>query len=420
VTQDGGQGKEAGRQAAGRNDLPWIISVDDHVVEPATVWTDRLSGRDREIGPRVVRDTCRTVVDPARQIARYTKGADGPVTDWWVYEDLAQPIPMVVASAGYRPEEFSPGPIAFDEMRPGCYDPKARLEDMDVNRVERSLCFPMITRFAGQMFLDAKDKDLALRCVQAYNDWMIDEWSGGSGGRLIPLGIVPLWDARLAGEEIRRNAARGCRAVTFTEMPSHLGLPSIHDPSRFWDPFFAACDETGTALCMHIGSGSKLVEASPYAPLLVDVTLTFTNAQQSMVEWLLSGQLARFPSLKIAFSESQIGWMPFILERIDKAFHTSRAWAGGEVALDRPPSELVPGRVYGCFFDDDTGIANRDAIGVEQIVFEVDYPHQDTTWPNTTAFVEKIAAQVSREELEKIVRTNAMDLLGLDAELPSR
>ncbi len=233
-----------------------------------------------------------------------------------------------------------------------------------------------------------------------------------------PLGIVPLWDARLVGEEIRLNAARGCRAVTFTEMPSHLGLPSIHDPSRFWDPFFAACDETGTALCMHIGSGSKLVEASPYAPLLVDVTLTFTNAQQSMVEWLLSGRSpgsrpSRSPSRRARSAGCRSSFT-------DRQGLPHVEGVGGAEALDRPPSELVPGRVYGCFFDDDTGIANRDAIGVEQIVFEVDYPHQDTTWPNTTAFVEKIAAQVSREELKKIVRTNAMDLLGFDTELPSR
>jgi len=399
-------------------ELPWVISVDDHVVEPPTVWSDRLSAKDRDVGPRVVRDTCATQRDPLRQKARFTKGGDGPETDWWVYEDKAMPISMVTACAGFTPDQFHSGPIPFSDMRPGCYDPKARLADMDVNRVERSVCFPMVTRFAGQLFLEAKDKDLAMRCVQAYNDWMIDEWSGGSGGRLIPLGIIPLWDPQKAADEIRRNAARGCRAVTFTEMPSNLGLPSIHDPSRYWDPFFAACDETTTVLCMHIGSGSKMVEASPYAPHLVDVTLTFTNAQLSMVEWLVSGQLARFPSLKIVYSESQIGWMPFVLERIDKVWANSRAWAGQDAQVDRPPSEYVPGRVFGCFFDDDTGIANRTAIGLGQLLFEVDYPHQDTTWPNTPAVVQRMAAQVSHDELVRIVRDNAIDCFGLDKELP--
>jgi predicted TIM-barrel fold metal-dependent hydrolase len=334
--------------------------------------------------------------------------------DWWLYEDLAKPIPKVVACAGIPVEEHTVDPIAYDEMRPGCYDPKARLADMDLNRTERSLCFPYVTRFAGQMFLDAKDKDLALRCVQAYNDWMIDEWCGDSGGRLLPLCIVPLWDPGAAAKEVRRNAGRGARAITFTEMPHHLGLPSIHDPSRHWDPLFDACDETGTVVCMHIGSGSKMAETSPFAPRAANTTLTFSCAQLSMVEWLVSGLLVRFPKLKIAYSESQIGWMPFILERLDKVFHHS-AYAGLDPIITQPPSTYVPGRVYGCFFDDDTGIANRDAIGITQMVFEVDYPHQDTTWPHTNKVVERMAEQMSPDELERVLRLNALEMLGLPA-----
>jgi len=394
-------------------ELPWIISVDDHVVEPPTLWSDRLAARDRDDGPHVVRDTCETIDDPGAQAVRYVKGGNGPVTDWWVYDGRARPVPKVVACAGFPVEEHTIDPINYEQMRPGCYDPKARLADMDINRTERSLCFPMMTRFAGQMFYEASDKDLALRCVRAYNDWMIDEWCGSSAGRLIPLCIIALWDPAAAAAEIRRNAARGCRAITFTEMPHFIGLPSIHDPSRYWDPVFEACDETGTVLCMHIGSGSRMAETSPFAPRAVNTTLTFTMAQQSVVEWLLSGVLVRYPHLKIAYSESQIGWMPFILERIDKVY-THSAYAGLDPIISEPPSSYVPGRVYGCFFDDDTGIANRGAIGVGQIVFEVDYPHQDTTWPNTGAVVARLAEQVSAEDLERIVRTNALEMLGID------
>jgi predicted TIM-barrel fold metal-dependent hydrolase len=401
-------------QPGREHESPWIISVDDHVVEPPSVWSDRLSARDREHGPRVVRDACRTEIDPASRRTHYVKGADGPVVDWWVYEDLAKPIPQVVACAGFPPESYTLEPIAYADMRPGCYDAAARLADMDLNRTERSLCFPTIPRFCGQMFLEAKDRDLALRCVQAYNDWMIEEWCAPSGGRLIPLCLVPLWDPQLAATEVRRNAARGCRAIAFTEMPHYLGLPSIHDPARWWDPLFAACDETGTVMCMHIGSGSRMVEASPFAPSGVGIALTFNNAQQSLVEWLLSGVLARFPRLKIAYSESQIGWMPFVLERIDKVFLNSRAWAGLDTLITEPPSHYVAGRVYGCFFDDDTGIDNRDAIGLGQLVFEVDYPHQDSTWPDTAEIVDRIAARVGAGELERIVRTNAVEMLSLD------
>ena len=134
-------------------------------------------------------------------------------------------------------------PITYDEMRPGCYEPKARVADNDANWVEASLCFPTFPRFCGQTFLEAKDKELAEACVVAYNDFMVEEWCGDSGGKLIPLCIIPLWDAELAAAEVRRNAARGVRAVCFSEIPPHLGLPSIH--SGYWDPFFAACEETG-------------------------------------------------------------------------------------------------------------------------------------------------------------------------------
>ena len=205
-------------------DTPWVISADDHVVEPPHLWQDRLSTRHRELGPRVVRDSCETIYDVETRGLRYVKGGNGPVTDWWVYEDHAMPVPTVVACAGLSVEQHGVQPIAYADMRPGCYDPSARLADMDIGRVERSLCFPMFPGFGGRKFLEAKDRQLALRCVEAYNDWMVDEWCGGSGGRLIPLTIVPLWDPAAAAAEIRRNSARGSRAITFPEMPDRKSV----------------------------------------------------------------------------------------------------------------------------------------------------------------------------------------------------
>jgi len=394
-------------------ELPWIISADDHVVEPPGVWRDRLSAADREVGPRVVQDTCETLYDPETRAIRYVKGGDGPVVDWWVYEDLVKPIPRVVACSGLPWEEHTIDAIGFEEMRPGCYDPVARLADMDVAHVERSLCFPYITRFAGQMFLDARDKDLALRCVRAYNDWMLDEWCAGSGGRLIPLTLVPLWDAQLAADEVRRCAALGTKAITFTEMPSYLGLPSIHDPDRYWDPLWDACNETGTVLGLHIGSGTKMADVSPWAPRAAVTALTYTNAQTSLVDWLLSGNLVRFPDLKIVYSEAQIGWMPFVLERLDKVWEHAE-YAGIDPVVTEPPSHYVAGHIWGSFFDDDTGVELRDRIGVSQLVLEMDYPHQDSTWPDTPKVLERLAAQVSADELERIARGNALEMLGLD------
>jgi predicted TIM-barrel fold metal-dependent hydrolase len=394
--------------------LPWVISVDDHVVEPPHVWQRWLPAALRDRGPRVERDTCETVIAPGTGAAQYRRGGDGKVTDWWVYEDVLRPIPQVMACVGFPRESLTVEPLRFDEMRPGCYEPAARLADMDLNRTERSLCFPTFPRFAGQLFTEARDKDLALACVRAYNDWMVEEWCGSSGGRLIPLCIVPMWDPLLAADEVRRNAARGCRAVAFTELPTNLGLPSIHDPDRHWDPFVAACDETGTVINMHIGSGSRMAKTSDDAPAGVTTALTSLNAYMSMADWLLSGMLARFTDVKIAFSESQVGWMPFLLERLDHLYTESYAWSDLDPVITDVPSSYVPGRVYGCFFDDMVGVDLRDRIGVRQLVFETDYPHQDSTWPDTPTLVAEIAERVTPEELELLVRTNAIDMLDLD------
>jgi predicted TIM-barrel fold metal-dependent hydrolase len=150
------------------------------------------------------------------------------------------------------------------------------------------------------------------------------------------------------------------------------------------------------------------------APQGVGTALTSLNAYMSMADWLLSGVMARFPRLKIAFSESQVGWMPFLLERIDTVFTKSAAWNGFDPALTELPSSYVPDRVFGCFFDDMVGVDARHQIGIRQLVFETDYPHQDTTWPHTTDLVAEIAARVPPDELEMLVRTNAIAMLDLD------
>jgi predicted TIM-barrel fold metal-dependent hydrolase len=392
-------------------EVPWIISVDDHVVEPPHLWQRWLPARWRDAGPRVVRDGSTVEWVQGNQVFR--KGGDGPATDWWVYEDLAWSHQMLNACAGYDESEWWMGPIAFDQMRPGCYDPAARLVDMDAGRIEASLCFPTYPRFCGQLFAERSDRELALACVRAYNDWMVEEWTGDSGGRLVPLCLVPLWDPELAAAEVRRNAARGVRAVAFSELPGKLGLPTIHDPGRHWEPFFAACGETGTVICMHIGSGSTWMTSSADAPPAVTATLVFMTSVMALTDWLFSGVLERHPGLRICFAEGQIGWIPYVLERAD-ALWGKEIWAPGGDRLPRPPSTYMT-QVFGCFYDDRAGLAARDVIGVDQIVFETDYPHQDSTWPRSAEVVQGFADLLDDADLTKVVRGNAQRLLGLSA-----
>jgi Amidohydrolase len=209
--------------------LPRIISVDDHVIEPASVWQDRLPARHRDAGPRLERTVARVEWVEKGEASVVDDGGPGTrEMDVWIYEGRPYPMPRGAAHCGFADEDALK-PVTYDEILPGAYIQAERLAAMDENHTDASLSFPSFPRFCGQRFLEAADKELARLCVEAYNDWMIDEWCAGDGyGRLIPLTIIPLWDAELAAAEIRRCAAKGSHAMCFTEQPVALGLPSIY------------------------------------------------------------------------------------------------------------------------------------------------------------------------------------------------
>ncbi len=392
--------------------FPKIISVDDHVIEHRNVWLDRLPAKYHDVGPRTIQE--RGTMQFVGGNFSYQPTEDGELCDWWLYEDQKIPQTRLSAAAGFSREEVKVTGITYEEMRRGCWDPKARLEDMDANWTEAQMCFPSFPRFCGQTFMEASDKVLSDLCVKAYNDWMVDEWCGDSGGRLIPLTITQLWDADLAAAEVMRNAARGVRAVCFSEIPPYLGLPSIH--TDYWEPFFRACAETGTVINMHIGSSSKMPSTSTDAPAAVGSTLTFGNAMSSLTDWLFSGWLAKLPTLKIAYSEGQIGWIPYILERADNVWHDNRAWGGVPDVVSEPPSTYYYRQVYGCFFDDVYGLENIEKCGVNNICFETDYPHSDSTWPNSKQVGAKLMSNLPEDVVRKLVRGNAIEMLQLDLE----
>ncbi len=393
-------------------ELPKIISVDDHVVEPAHVWQTWLPERFRAEGPRVERRRVGGMKHIGGGAYEQEFTDDGRPADCWVFGDLVYIHKRHVAAVGYSRDEMTMTPMTYDEMRPGCYEPAARVADQELNHVEASLCFPTLPRFCGQTFTEHPDREMGLACVKAYNDWMVEEWCGDSDGALIPLIIIPLWDAELAATEVRRNAERGVHAVCFSEVPAHLGLPSIH--SGFWAPFFAACEETETTINMHIGSSSRMPATSPDAPTAVAASLSFNNAMASMSDWLFSGNLVTYPNLKLAYSEGQIGWIPYILERVDDVWREHRAWGGVKDLIPEPPSTYYYRNMFGCFFRDQHGIDSLDKVGVDNITFETDYPHTDSTWPNTREVATGLMAGVADDDVYKIMRGNAIRMLALD------
>lgn len=363
-----------------------IISVDDHVLEPPDTWRNRLPAKHREGGPHLVRDD---------------QG------EAWVYESRRMPtVGLEVAAAlDWPPDTFQWDPVPYAEMPPGAHDPLARVGDMDRDGVLASVLFPsQFTGFCGSAFFQGSDRELALLCVQAWNDFMLDEWCGAAPGRFIPQIILPLWDVPACVHEIERNAAKGARSIAFCENPSRHGFPSIFSSERHWDPVFAAAQATGMLLNMHIGSSSFIPITAGDAPLSVMIGIASFNAFYSFADWLLSDNLERFPDLKITWAEGGIGWIPSILDRLDFVWERHR-WLPSR--LEEPPSHYYRRQAFGCCYADEVAHADLERIGLDHVLLEVDYPHSDSTFPHTPEATKRGLACLSNDEILQVSRGNA-------------
>ncbi len=326
----------------------------------------------------------------------------------WEFEGERYTQVGMNAVAGRRPETYGLEPFRFDQMRPGCYDVDARVHDMDINGVWASVNFPsMITGFCGRVFFDAQDRDLGLACVRAWNDWLFEEWYSAHPDRIVPLGITYLADPDLAVAEIRRNAARGFTSVTFPERPHEIGLPSLWDRAH-WDPIMEAVVDTDTVVSLHVGS-SGLTPAPPGAgmdALQLGATLFGQLSLIACTEWLWSGYALRLPTLKIAMSEGGIGWVAMLHDRLENIVDRSRYGLGWDVR----PADVLRRNFWFCTIDDPSTIDTRHAIGVDHIMVEVDYPHGDSTWPDTQHVIEKYWGHIPAAELRAMCSENAAAL----------
>jgi predicted TIM-barrel fold metal-dependent hydrolase len=380
--------------------LDWLISVDDHILEPPHLWVDRVAAKDRDKAPH------QEVVDGL---------------ECWVYDGKRFPSSGLSAVVGKSKEEFSPEPLPYSEMRPGCYDSVARLEDMDQSGILASLCFPTITRFCGQLFMEASDREFGLECLKIYNDWLVEEWCGAAPGRYIPLMLIPMWDPAAAVVEMERMAARGVTAFAFSENPEPIGLPTIHDVDGYWDPVMSAANDLGMIVCMHVGSSSTLPSISKDAPFMANLTWGASRTSGTMLAWLFSGMFQRFPNLKIALSEGEVGWIPYFLERAEQVLDKQRYWISrgqeftafgkqGANALDLDALDLRQSfrdHVFGCLIEDNHGMNSLADIGEDNVMCETDYPHSDSTWPDCITVAKKQIEHLEPEVQYKILRGNA-------------
>lgn len=374
-----------------------IISADDHLIEPPDLFEDRVPEKYADVAPKVVE------TEAGHQV--------------WRYGGATYPCAGLDVGAGLPREQWTLDPVRFEHIRPGCYDIDARIKDMDAAGIWAALCFPgMVAGQAGIAFARTRDQELGLALVKAYNDWQIDVWAGTFPERIIGLQLPWLPDPDLAAKEIRANAARGFKAVVFPEFPTRLRLPSIH--SNHWDPFFAACEETGTVVCLHTGASSWSPVPSPDTPIEAITTLMPASAMFACADWLWSGLPLRFPNLRILIVEGGVGWLPMLAQRADYALDHpvssgETTWEGG-----LKPSEVLRRNFYFGTLNDHSLSGVRLAVGLDHVLQESGYPHSDSTWPDTQQAVARNLGPLPPADIARVAYGNAARLFGHP--LPSR
>ena len=364
-----------------------LISVDDHIAEPSGMFDQHVPAKYKDRAPRVVEE-------------------ESGVQQWW-YGELRGRNLGLNAVAGKSSEYFNVDASRYEEMRPGCYDVHERVRDMDAGGQIAGLNFPNWTGFSGQVLNQGPDRAVNEIMIQAYNDWHVDEWCGAYPDRFIPCGILPLFDPELAAKEIRRLAAKGCHAVTFSENPEALGMPSIH--SRAWDPLFAAASDEGTVLCCHLGSSSRTFNTSADAPTSVVLTLSPVSSILTLVDLMWCDAFSRFPDLRFSLTEGDIGWIPYFLWRAEHVLDRHQGWTGHTFPSGvTGPTDVFHRNILCCFIDEPVGVANLSAFNIDNVCWESDYPHSDGTWPDAPEVLMETFVGIGDENIDKITHLNAM------------
>jgi predicted TIM-barrel fold metal-dependent hydrolase len=308
--------------------------------------------------------------------------------------------------ASGRPiKEWVQAPQKYEEFRRGVWDPVERIRDMELNGVWASLNFPsLVWGFAGTRFASMRDPDVGFASLQAYNDWVIDEWCAADPARLIPCQLAWLPDPERAADEIRRNAERGFRAVSFSENPEPLGYPSIYD--EHWDPLLAACADTGTVVNLHVGSSGVVQYPSSNSATEASVALFPVNGIIALVDWIFARVPLRFPDIKVAMSEAGASWVPMAMERLSRGYR-QRAISDVWQATDPHPVDLVHRNFWFTSIEDPSAFRMLDLIGADKIMVESDYPHYDSSWPDTQAMIRYQLEHLDTATIRKVCFENA-------------
>jgi predicted TIM-barrel fold metal-dependent hydrolase len=366
-----------------------LISVDDHICEPADMFEAHVPQKYRQYMPRVE-------TDPS--------GGQ----QWWYGEVMGRNLGLA-ASAGKPPELRHINPCRYEEMRPGCYQVSERVRDMDAGGQLAGLNFPNWTGFAGQVLNQGPDSVINEVMIMAYNDWHIDEWCAYAPDRFIPCGIVPLFDPNIGAREVRRLASKGCHAITFTENWEGLPRPSHSIHSRHWDPIWKACLDSGTVVCCHLGTSPRSFTLADGDPVSLMSSVYFPLMSVCTFGDLIWADIwDRFPGLKFSISEGDIGWMPYFLQKAEHVQQTHSGWTKKVFPDGGSPTSVFRDHILCCFIDDPIGVELIDKFNVSNVMWEGDFPHADTSWPYGPETAMKNLGSLSYELIQMITHENAI------------
>jgi predicted TIM-barrel fold metal-dependent hydrolase len=374
-----------------------VIDVDAHLTEPADLWTRRAPARFAERVPRVV-------------------DVDG--VPMWSFDGV--PLGRVNLSSVIRPTgEKIPGPAFFtferDEIHPASSDMRARLDVLDQQGIWAQVLYPNVAGFGAQRFAEVADPELRRLCVTLYNDAMV-EIQEESGGRLLPMALMPWWDVDASIREVHRTAADGLRGVNICSDPQLRGAPELWQPE--WEPFWEACAEHRQSVNFHIGASEASMAwygTSPWPgldgerKLAIGSAMMYLSNARVLANLIFSGVLERFPTVKFVSVESGIGWIPFFLESLDYQMYESSPSV--VKALSMLPSEYFRRQVYGCFWFEKRQVQPViEALGASQIMFETDYPHPTCLYPDPLTSADQALQGLDDAVKRRVLRDNAAEL----------
>jgi predicted TIM-barrel fold metal-dependent hydrolase len=364
-----------------------LVSINDHVVEPPDVWTIRMPATMRDAAPQVMRD-----------------GAG----ERWVIgtESLSVPSLSVLATDGVT----RPAPHVSD-MLPAVYDPHARLAAMDDDGVLAHTLLPHVIGFAGERLRFLGDLRVWEAAAVAYNDFLLDSFCAVAPERLLAVAVLPLADIGAAVREVERVAGLGARAVSFPHHLPGLTLPSLYDGD--WKPLFAAIEAAGLPVLVHVGSSGAPPSVQGVSSPGSLLALSGLDVATAAVDLVFSSTLTDHPRLRVVLLEAGGGLLPYLAERID-FFRTQRpeSWPLTDA---RSAAQIFRDQVYASFIDDPLGVHLRDAIEPSHLLWQSDFPHADSFWPNSRAHLGALLADVPDDDAAAIAGGNARALLALQA-----